>query len=474
MDAGKIVDVACRPWPNTRAIQAERILARALTRDLSLPLQSRALNARGVWSLVAEPTEPHGARELFQAALAIDPTFHAAAENLVAIALGNPQPDPLVRIATLTLISSSSRSIDPHRGLTLSRMLRREGFNMTAIVARVDNVLELKLDIPHQIIDLKRSVCEPDFQAALAGPLQKLNPDFVLLYAPTADLPHLAAAVSEYPYVLGPAAVDWCPLLENASAQAHESLGESALHFPGPGTSAFDDRMRQAVWDAAEVLVCTPEAQGRLAPHARSVRIVPWGVDPAVFCPAEPRSASNSLALCVVLTNPTYDQEAGRSILRQLAGNWDLSSSQFSIDVIGPPRSLGQTAAEPHERAKRFQDADIIIFPEENPGAEWPALLAESIACGRPVVAPRDKSTQYVQSDGIDGFLFEPAIPRDLPRVIHQLASDARLRHEIGATARRAVLRRFDWKVVVERAYRPILRRKSLGGRGSCRAEALP
>lgn len=455
MDAGRIIDVACRPWPNTRAVQAERILSRVFERDLPLSLRSRAINARGVWSFIADPTPLHRARELLEAALSIDPTYRAAAANLAAISQENASSRPPVRIATLTLTATASHYIDSDRGLTLARMLRHAGCDVTHFVVRIAGGFQRSIDIPHQIIDLESSVCESEFQGAVANTLRAFNPDVVLLSGHAVHLPHLAAAASEFPYVLGPHALDLCAMLEGELARARELVNQATPLLCSPGTMAFDDQMRQAIWDAEEVLVCTPEAQTRLAPYARSVRVVPWGIDSAVFTGGEPEPPSQMLRLCIVPAGRAAEPKLDQSLLRQLSDFARHDSTSFCTSVLSASTATG---AEPEQRAQIFRSADIIVFPSEAADSETTMLMVEAMACGRPLVVPRTASTRYLVSDGVEGMMFEPAYSPDLARILHQLASDARLRQEMGAAARRTVLRRFDWQVVIERGYRPVLR----------------
>jgi hypothetical protein len=352
-----------------------------------------------------------------------------------------------------------SHRIDPDRGLTLARMLGRAGYDVTHFVVKFAGArLTASIDIPHQIIDLKSSFCESEFRSAVAEPLRQLDPDFALLNGPAVYLPLLAAAVSEFPYVLGPDALDLCPLLAGDWDWRHELASGPTSLLRGAGSIAFNDQMRQALWDAEEVLVCSPEAQMRLAPHARSVRVVPWGIDPAVFTDREPAPSTSAMRLCVALTGDATGTKSVESALRQLSNSSESDSITFATTVLRPSTS---SVAESPQRAEILQSADIILFPEVIPSAESAALIVEAMACGRPVVVPRNGSTRFLLSDGAEGMMFEPAHPKQLSRVVHQLASYALLRREIGAAARRAAVRRFDWQVIIERGYRPILQRRA-------------
>jgi glycosyltransferase involved in cell wall biosynthesis len=187
------------------------------------------------------------------------------------------------------------------------------------------------------------------------------------------------------------------------------------------------------------------------------VRVVPWGIDPAVFTDRELAPSTSAIRLCAVLTGNAAESKSVEQTLRLLSNSSESSSTTFASTVLNPSAS---SASEPSPRAEHLRSADLILFPEEDPSAESAALIVEAMSCGRPVVVPQNESTRYLLSDGVEGMMFEPAHPKHLSRVVHRLASDATLRRELGAAARRAAVRRFDWRMIIERGYRPILRHR--------------
>jgi len=97
-----------------------------------------------------------------------------------------------------------------------------------------------------------------------------------------------------------------------------------------------------------------------------------------------------------------------------------------------------------HKDLPRYYNlADIFVFPtlmKESFGL----VIAEAMACGKPVIASRIGGVPTVIEDGKDGFLIKPNNLRDLKEKILVLLGDEKLAKKIGKTAREKVVRRFS------------------------------
>ena len=102
------------------------------------------------------------------------------------------------------------------------------------------------------------------------------------------------------------------------------------------------------------------------------------------------------------------------------------------------------TGEIPHKDLPRYYNlADIFVFPtlmKESFGL----VVAEAMACERPVIASRIGGVPTVIEDGKDGFLTKPNNLRDLREKILVLLGDEKLAKKIGKTAREKVVRRFS------------------------------
>ncbi len=116
--------------------------------------------------------------------------------------------------------------------------------------------------------------------------------------------------------------------------------------------------------------------------------------------------------------------------LRQAAGERGLSGrvgfSGFVADVAGAMRSL-----------------DIVVHASTEP-EPFGMVIAEAMACGRPVVASRAGGAAELFEDGVDGFGHAPGDAGELAQIIAALAADPVRRERVARAARRAAEVRFD------------------------------
>lgn len=76
-----------------------------------------------------------------------------------------------------------------------------------------------------------------------------------------------------------------------------------------------------------------------------------------------------------------------------------------------------------------------------------PIRVLEAMACGIPVVASNVCAVPEIIQDGVNGFLVKPGSVRELAEGISTLLADPRMRRQMGQSARKTVLERFDWNV---------------------------
>jgi glycosyltransferase involved in cell wall biosynthesis len=71
-------------------------------------------------------------------------------------------------------------------------------------------------------------------------------------------------------------------------------------------------------------------------------------------------------------------------------------------------------------------------------------MIAEAMACSRPVVATRVGGIPELVEDGISGYLVNRRQPAEAADRILRLLEDRELRHKMGTSGRRAVETRFN------------------------------
>jgi glycosyltransferase involved in cell wall biosynthesis len=86
---------------------------------------------------------------------------------------------------------------------------------------------------------------------------------------------------------------------------------------------------------------------------------------------------------------------------------------------------------------------DIVVHASTQP-EPFGLVIAESMACGRPIVISRGGGAAELIEDGVTGLSFEPGRASDLSACLVKLVDDACLRARLGAAARAVALERFD------------------------------
>jgi glycosyltransferase involved in cell wall biosynthesis len=125
------------------------------------------------------------------------------------------------------------------------------------------------------------------------------------------------------------------------------------------------------------------------------------------------------------LANPYYEH------LRQLVALKDLSHSvRFA---------RGSIAAS--DMPSLYSRSDVCVMASRTEG--FGLALAESLACGTPVVATRTEGMAEVFADGAGGVFVDSREPADIAQCLLTLIGDDHLRRRMGATGRRHVQRAF-------------------------------
>lgn len=186
-----------------------------------------------------------------------------------------------------------------------------------------------------------------------------------------------------------------------------------------------------------------------------TVRVVPLGVDTAVFTdrgPALPRRGGPRLVAPLA-----GDAATVHSLLRLVA---NIPGCELALISSAPDREHRNAAA--HERvqvlhapdddtlAALLRATDCAVAGAHD--AEVSALVVQAMACGVPIVAPADGPTADVVADGITGVLMPRSAPDRLPdRVLSEVRSllrDATRRESMALAAVDRAQARFAWAVV--------------------------
>jgi glycosyltransferase involved in cell wall biosynthesis len=141
--------------------------------------------------------------------------------------------------------------------------------------------------------------------------------------------------------------------------------------------------------------------------------------------------------------------KSSSSILLKVAGDGPLleearDSMAGHIDLLG--------RVSPEQVVDLMRGARFVIVPSicfEN----FPLVIAESFACGVPVIASRLGSLAEIVEDGRTGLLFAPGDPQDLAAKVDWAWSNPEAMSEMGRAARRE----YECKYTSEHNYRMLM-----------------
>jgi glycosyltransferase involved in cell wall biosynthesis len=232
--------------------------------------------------------------------------------------------------------------------------------------------------------------------------------------------------------------------------------------------------------------------QSLLAPAIEEARVIPNGVDTAVFHPGDQAVERSRLGLpldsqilmcagSVVRSHHWTDQLLLRSTIQHLAKNrvgctvlflGSPQSSQEEVDGI-------QVIHQPYERdtsrvASYYRAADVYLHPAR--ADTFPTTVIESLACGLPVVAtsvggiPEQVRSLWATTNApgsplglATGILVDSRETLALGRAVEKLLHDEPTRRQLSENGSRAAVAEFDITHQVEHYldwYRQILNRR--------------
>jgi teichuronic acid biosynthesis glycosyltransferase TuaC len=166
---------------------------------------------------------------------------------------------------------------------------------------------------------------------------------------------------------------------------------------------------------------------GELGIEPERVRVVPNGVDPSVFRPADRRAARRRLGLSedrtILLAVGSLTEGKGHHRLLELLPGLVAQRPELLLVIIGtgPARGYERALVErvrqhgladhvrlvgprPHEEVATWMAAaDLFCLATRSEG--WCNAIMEALACGLPVVTTRVGGNPELVRDGEDGFL---------------------------------------------------------------------
>jgi glycosyltransferase involved in cell wall biosynthesis len=154
-------------------------------------------------------------------------------------------------------------------------------------------------------------------------------------------------------------------------------------------------------------------------------------------------------ALLIVGEGPVLDDLRGRVEREQLEGRVILTGRIPHADVPAHLAAMDVTVA-PYAEGENFYFS--------------PLKVVESLAAGRPVIAPRLGQLIDLVNDGVTGLLYPPGDRRALAECMLELLADASPRQAMARAAAVAAADEFGWDRTAQRATDIMVRLRANGG----------
>lgn len=385
----------------------------------------------------------------------------------------------------------------------LAKFLSSAGYDVRHVYVRFEpwGVGRVAGDLPYpsEILDFDEQEWSlPAVQDRFRRAVAAFDPDCVVVTDSWNVKPLLAEAVRGWPYFLRLQALEClCPLnnvrlrpksgggfaqcalnqlddpaqcsrclMENGRFSG--SLHQAEREFCGVGSREYYESLTRAFGEAEAVLAVNPPTAATVAPYAKDVRVVTAGMDPARFPWPPPEVGRESWAegrCALFFAGLAEEPMKGFHVVYEACRRLWARRKDFVLEATIDPasgdeeflRCLGWQSQE--DLPRRFRAADVVVFPTIAQEALGRTAV-EAMASGRPVVASRIGGLPFTVLDGETGLLCEPGDPDDLARKIEALIDDPEARARMGRAGRRRFEEHYSWDVIIEKHYRPLLKRR--------------
>jgi glycosyltransferase involved in cell wall biosynthesis len=452
-------------------------------------------------------TAPHttGQEAPVSTAAVVAPPAAIAGEEPAPPAPGAPGPVSAVKVAILSfLFNWPSTGGGTVHTFELAKFLARAGFEVRHFFAchepwEVGKVAGA-LPYPAEALVFDAAAWNlPDIQARFRRAVDAFGPAHVLITDSWNMKPVLAEAVRGYPYLLRFQAMEClCPLNNvrllpegrGCFRQCHRhqlangdlcaqcvrdrghlsgSLHQAERALSGVGQPGYHERLLRALREAEAVLVVNPLHEAMVSPYAECVRVVTAGMDPARFpwpWPEKPAAPGANKPVSLFFAGLVEELLKGFDVLHQACALLWRRRQDFELVATGDPpgrvdpftRFIGWQSQE--DLPRHLRAADMLVMPTIAQEALGRTAV-EAMGVGRPVIASRLGGLPFTVIDGATGLLCEPGDPEDLARKIETLLDDAELRLRLGLAGRKRFEEHFTWDVIIERHYKPLLKKES-------------
>jgi rhamnosyl/mannosyltransferase len=163
-----------------------------------------------------------------------------------------------------------------------------------------------------------------------------------------------------------------------------------------------------------------------------------------------------------ILLQTLRDVEADLVVVGEGHERANLVSQAERLGLDEQVRFVGERVGD--DLVAFYHAADVFCLPSHLKAEAFGLAQVEAMACGLPVVSCRlGTGVEWVNQDGVTGFVVPPNAPEKLAGAINRLLTQPRLRREMGEKARARAQSEFGLELMVERiktVYRWVLDRR--------------
>lgn len=211
-----------------------------------------------------------------------------------------------------------------------------------------------------------------------------------------------------------------------------------------------------AIKNATVIVVPTRELRDYIkSMGGKKIVIIPNGVDTKMFSP----NKCKHQILKVLFVGRLEKQKNPETLINavskfpgktrlMIVGNGSLKNRLETV-AKSLNVSLEIKDAIPNSRLPHiYRRADIFILPSFAEG--HPKVLLEAMSCGLSVIASSVPGCRDIVTNGVDGLLVEPTL-EDITRALGELLFNARLRRQLGAEARKTIVKTYNKEFLIKR-----------------------
>ncbi len=251
--------------------------------------------------------------------------------------------------------------------------------------------------------------------------------------------------------------------------------------------------IRRSVRRLARRFVCVTESAKRALLtegfDADRIRVIPEAVNTEVFRPSAPppEEAGGFTVGYAAKMDPAHGFRQLLTAFARLSESFDarlriageggfaLGLASMTQELGIDPRRVEYLGKIPYSQMPGFmRSVDVLCVPCQ-PVAGWRPQFGivniEAMACGKPVVATNLGATSEVLPPGLQQFLVPPGGIEALARALSTLASDSKLRAQLGQEGREWTREHYDtrhvasqWASVLSEAVEEVRGRQAWGG----------